>query len=368
MKYILLLAFVCVALSFDMGSPQEKSWEAHLSGEKALSDIDMNLMYRDWLDHYGKDLTNQITLPTTFGVRFSNFKNKVQQIIAHNSDKTQGWTKGLNQFSDMTDEKFEDYYNLGAPQNCSATASEEILTSGPDNVPSAWDWRDQDRVTPVKDQGGCGSCWTFSTVGTLEAHYQIQKNLTGNNVTLSEQSLLDCCYGDDFQSYGCAGGLPSYAFNAIHQFGGIEANSTYPYEAKSPWESNRTCTQNQNNFAVEIEGEFNITAGNETQMKNHLYHFGPVAISYEVISDFRDYKNGTYSSPNCGTTNMDVNHAVVAVGYGTENGVDYWIVKNSWGKRWGNQGYFNIERNANMCAVAQCNSHPIGVKDYNPTI
>jgi len=114
-------------------------------------------------------------------------------------------------------------------------------------------------------------------------------------------------------------------------------------------------------------GSVNITQGDEVELRHAIFEHGPVSVCYQVISDFRDYTTGVYQSDSCGSTTHDVNHAVLAVGFGTENGVDYWIVKNSWGAAWGDQGYFKIKRGVNMCAIAVCNSFPkdvVPLKDY----
>jgi len=99
-------------------------------------------------------------------------------------------------------------------------------------------------------------------------------------------------------------------------------------------------------------GSYNITAGDEDELMTHLYEHGPVSVAFEVVDDFMDYESGVYTSTDCGNTPMDVNHAVVAVGYGHEDGMDYWIVKNSWSADWGDQGYFKIQRGVNMCGIA----------------
>lgn len=106
-------------------------------------------------------------------------------------------------------------------------------------------------------------------------------------------------------------------------------------------------------------GSFNITQGDEVQLAERLYNVGPISISFQVISGFKNYAGGVYSVSNCGKTTQDVNHAVLATGYGSENGKKFWNIKNSWGASWGTQGYFKMERDVNMCAVAQCNSYPL---------
>jgi len=171
--------------------------------------------------------------------------------------------------------------------------------------------------------------------------------------------LVDCA--GNFDNYGCSGGLPSHAFEYISFAGGIAAEEEYVYTAK-----NGQC-QFKNPYlawAHNYGGAVNITTGDEVELRDALYTYGPIAIAFQVYGSFSSYTSGVYSDPNCGTTAGQVNHAVLAVGYGTDNGTDYWIVKNSWSADWGDQGYFKIVRGVNMCAIAQCNSFPALVLDF----
>jgi cathepsin H len=251
----------------------------------------------------------------------------------------------------MTFEEFKDE-KLMAPQECSATNSfkpkDELKLKA---IPDSYEWNNYGMVSPVKNQGSCGSCWTFSTVGSLESHWNILQK--GKNVTFSEQQLVDCA--GDFDNHGCKGGLPSHAFEYIKYAGGIESDVTYPYTAKDG-----TCVFRRSIAVGYVRhGSYNITQGDEVELAERLYNSGPISVSFQVIAGFKSYLTGVYSVDNCGKTTQDVNHAVLATGFGTENGAAYWNVKNSWGAAWGNQGYFKIARGTNMCAIAQCNSYPL---------
>jgi len=130
---------------------------------------------------------------------------------------------------------------------------------------------------------------------------------------------------------------------------------TYPYTAK-----NGACVFRKSIAVAYVRhGSYNITQGDEKELAERLYNAGPIAVSFQVITGFRNYVSGVYSVQNCGKTTQDVNHAVLATGYGTENGVKYWNIKNSWASTWGASGYFKMERDVNMCAIAQCNSYPL---------
>jgi len=145
---------------------------------------------------------------------------------------------------------------------------------------------------------------------------------------------------------------------------GISTETAYPYTAKDD-----ACTVKADTYALNVVGgSVNITEGDEVQLAEAIYNDGPVSVAFEVVGDFRDYKTGVYSSTECKNSTQDVNHAVLAVGYGTEDGTPYWIVKNSWGADWGDKGYFKIERGVNMCGIAVCNSYPKDVVRMTPSL
>ncbi|KAK8581852.1 hypothetical protein V6N12_072058 [Hibiscus sabdariffa] len=259
------------------------------------------------------------------------------------------------QFADLKWEEFRKH-RLGAPQNCSATKGNHQLTDVV--LPESKDWRESGIVSPVKDQGSCGSCWTFSTTGALEAAYH---QAFGKGITLSEQQLVDCAGA--FNNFGCNGGLPSQAFEYIKYNGGLDTEEAYPYTEKDG-----QCKFSSENVGVQVIDSVNITLvssssvllqGSEVELKHAVGLVRPVSVAFEVIDDFRFYKSGVYFNDTCGSAPLDVNHAVLAVGYGVENGVPYWLIKNSWGAEWGDNGYFKMEMGKNMCGVATCASYPV---------
>ena len=140
---------------------------------------------------------------------------------------------------------------------------------------------------------------------------------------------------------------------------GITSDALYPYTA-----TDGTCTVADDRIMLNVwYGAYNVTAGDEDQLAEAVYGNGPVSVAFQVVDDFMSYTSGVYTSTTCGNTETDVNHAVLAVGYGTdlETGMDYWLIKNSWGTDWGDQGFFKIERGVNMCGIAECNSFPIQI-------
>ncbi|GLT74297.1 hypothetical protein SLA2020_461020 [Shorea laevis] len=279
-------------------------------------------------------------------LRFQIFKENLDLIRSTNK-KGLPYTLAVNHFADWTWEEFQ-RHRLGAAQNCSATTKgNHKLTD--DVLPETKDWREMGIVSPVKDQGHCGSCWTFSTTGALEAAYH---QAFGKGISLSEQQLVDCAGA--FNNFGCNGGLPSQAYEYIKYNGGLDTEEAYPYVGR-----NGECKFSRENVGVQVLDSINITLGAEDELKHAVAMVRPVSVAFEVVNGFRFYKNGVYTSDKCGSSPMDVNHAVVAVGYGVENGVPYWLIKNSWGENWGNNGYFKMELGKNMCGVATCASYPV---------
>lgn len=306
--------------------------------DRVLMEKDVEFLYNEYLDLFNKT-------ESRFG--FAYFNQNLRDIIQHNREG-HSWTMALNRFADVSLEEFMLMQTMQGPQECSATVGNYKFKNA--KIPEHVDWREKGAVSPVKNQGHCGSCWAFSTTATLEAHWKIF--VGGEFLDLAKQQLVDCA--GQFDNHGCQGGLPSHAFEYIRYAGGIQQEKDYPYRAE-----NGKCKFDKSKVKATVPGgAVNITAGNENELDEALATVGPVAIAFQVVGDFRFYKSGVYSSKNCKNGPMDVNHAVLAVGYGVENGKKYYIVKNSWGTQWGMNGYFLIERGVNMCGTAQCNSYP----------
>lgn len=218
-------------------------------------------------------------------------------------------------------------------------------------LPDSIDWRDYDMVTPIKNQGQCGSCWSFSATGAIEGIYAKTNKLTN----FSEQQLIDCSvlYGN----LGCNGGLMDNAFEyATDHYMCSEEN--IPYEAKFDLIINKCFNCNS---IVELKGCVDVPTNNQTALKIAVSR-QPVSVAIEADTDlFDDYEGGIISSSSCGT-NLD--HGVLIIGYGSENGEDYWLLKNSWGTSWGEKGFFRIKRDDNeespgICGIASTASYPV---------
>ncbi|CAJ2649964.1 unnamed protein product [Trifolium pratense] len=346
-QWSLLIVLFCVAtavagFSFQDSNPIRMVSDMEEQLLQVIGESRHAVSFVRFANRYGKryDTVDEMKL------RFKIFSENLELIKSTNK-KRLSYRLGVNHFTDWTWEEFRTH-RLGAAQNCSATLKgNHKMTDA--NLPEEKDWRKEGIVTKVKDQGQCGSCWTFSTTGALEAAYA---QAFGKNISLSEQQLVDCAGA--FNNFGCNGGLPSQAFEYIKYNGGLESEEAYPYTGE-----NGLCKFSSENVAVQVLGSVNITLGAEDELKHAIAFVRPVSVAFEVEGDFRLYKKGVYTSTTCGNTPMDVNHAVLAVGYGVEDGVPYWLIKNSWGGDWGDHGYFKMELGKNMCGVATCSSYPV---------
>ncbi|CAB1119846.1 unnamed protein product [Ectocarpus sp. CCAP 1310/34] len=314
-----------------------------------------NALFREWKEKHGVTYADEEEERERMGV----FRDNLRQ-VADDAVTPRSYSLGLNRFSDMTWEEFQATRlgfgsALSASQNCSAThVGSQYRALGLSKgraPPAARDWRDLGAVSVVKNQDHCGSCWTFSTTGCLESHHYLR---TGEMVLLSEQQLLDCAGAYD--NHGCNGGLPSHAFEYIASAGGLDTEEAYPYMA----EESGLCSFADRGIGADVMRSVNITFQDERELLEAVGNTGPVSVAFQVAPDFKAYAGGVYDNPSCSTLPEQVNHAVLCVGYGTtEEGVDYWIIKNSWGPEWGLDGFFHMARGKNMCGVADCASFPL---------
>jgi len=293
--------------------------------------------------------------PTEEQKRKLIFADNLKRIEMHNYLHAKGlksYTLGINKFADMEHEEFVKTFN-GLRMSSNTTDDNDRVTYLSPNIPltlpDTVDWRAKGYVTPVKDQGQCGSCWAFSTTGALEGQ-TFRK--TGKLISLSEQNLVDC--SRKFGNNGCEGGLMDNAFKYIKANKGIDTEESYPYEAKDD-----TCHYNPGTSGAEDTGFVDVPAGDESKLQEIIATVGPVSVAIDASHpSFQLYHTGVYDEPQCDSQSLD--HGVLAVGYGTLNGHDYWLVKNSWGKVWGEQGYIMMSRNKNnQCGIATMASYPL---------
>ncbi|EGC32858.1 hypothetical protein DICPUDRAFT_98747 [Dictyostelium purpureum] len=282
-----------------------------------------------------------------FNDKYQTFKDNMDFIHNWNS-KESDTVLGLNRFADLTNEEYKKTY-LGMSINVNLRAN-QVPMNGLNferfTGPSSIDWRQNGAVAYVKDQGHCGSCWAFATTGAVEGAHQIK---TGNMVTFSEQHLVDCSgrYGNN----GCDGGLMTSAFKYIIDNDGIATEEAYPYTA-----TQNRCVYNTTMLGTAISGYKDVPRGSESALTAAISK-QPVAVAIDASPiTFQLYKSGVYQEATCSSYRL--NHGVLAVGYGTLEGKDYYIVKNSWAETWGNQGYILMARNANNhCGIATMASY-----------
>lgn len=272
-------------------------------------------------------------------MRFAIFKYNARKVASHNSAK-KDWSMALNKFADLTEEEFAARYIGGyKPAKKERNVAAQHTNVDPRNLPDSVDWTQQGAVTPVKNQGQCGSCWAFSTTGSVEGVNQIN---SGNLISLSEQQLVDC--SGSYGNMGCNGGLMDNAFKYIQANGGICKESDYPYTARDG-QCQTSCSP-----AVKISGYQDVTPNNANALMSAIAQ-NPVSIAIEADqSSFQFYSGGVMTAA-CGT-NLD--HGVLAVGYGSQSGQDFWKVKNSWGASWGMNGYILLGRGSQFGPSGQC--------------
>lgn len=293
---------------------------------------------------------------------FKNFMDHSMHIDAHNklhADGKKTYKLGLNHFADMSHSEWKRKVGgcLLKKQYSGQTGGSTFLAPNHLTAPRNLDWRQHGYVTAVKDQGQCGSCWSFSTTGALEGQH-FKK--TGHLVSLSEQQLVDC--SQSFGNYGCNGGLMDLAFKYIKAVGGLETEEAYPYiDRMGP--KPQQCHFNKTKVAATDSGFVDIPHGDESQLLNAVASQGPISVAIDAgHRNFMLYKEGIYNEPSCSSTELD--HGVLVVGYGSEGRFfwrhDYWIVKNSWNTTWGEQGYIRMTRNKeNQCGIASQASYPL---------
>jgi cathepsin L len=284
--------------------------------------------------------------------RTEMFKASLAAIKAHNEQvPAASWWMGLNQHSDKSDEEMKSLKGLhkglfqeGVAANLGSTFASEDLKDV--KIAKSLDWRDSGVVTPVKDQGGCGSCWAFSATETVESAYgmaTLRANGKASLEILAPQQLVDCAPNPDHcgGSGGCGGSTQPLAFKYLAEMTkGFDKGADYPYKAR-----NGNCKDDKHGGSaapdVAITSYVDLPTNNYTALMAAVTKYGPIAIS--VDASWGRYEGGVFSPPASGIKTT-IDHAVQLVGYGHEQGKDYWLVRNSWGTSWGEEGYIKLER------------------------
>jgi len=327
LRAVILLAVVASAAAAPTGIVSESAYEE---------------MWQSFVQEH-----NKVYHPHEVLMRFSVFKDNLAFIQDHNENHAEklGYTVAINQFADMTNAEFKrTMTGLNAKQNKAQDNVEILPAATSDSV----DWVSKGAVTPVKNQGQCGSCWAFSTTGSVEGANFIA---SGKLLSFSEQELVDCA--QSYGNQGCNGGLMDDGFKYIEAKGDV-LEATYPYTGKTG-----TCSSSKSaNPSVKVVGFKDVQQNSEAQLMAAVEK-APVSVAIEADqSGFQFYKTGVFSG-TCGTK---LDHGVLVVGYGTDGGKAYWKVKNSWGPTWGSSGYIMLAKDissaSGQCGIAMQPSYP----------
>ncbi|XP_032437305.1 cathepsin S-like [Xiphophorus hellerii] len=278
------------------------------------------------------------------------WEQNLEMINVHNLETSLGlhtYELGMNHLGDLTTEEItSSLVGTVVPSELERVPYGFLKVNK--SLPASLDWRDSGLVTSVKSQGACGSSWAFSSVGALEGQL---KKTTGILMSLSPQNLVDC--SSKYGNYGCRGGFMTNAFQYVINNQGISSDAAYPYIGRRG-----QCKYDPTYRAANCSGYCFLPKGDEFALKMALANIGPIAVAIDASRPkFLFYSHGVYKDHSC---SHNVNHGVLAVGYGTENGEDYWLIKNSWGTTYGDEGYIKMARNRNnQCGVALYACFPI---------
>jgi len=327
-----VVAALCLAGSFVSGKEL-------LNSRTPLSENAVQDMFTSFMKQYNKRYTHD-----EFSGRYQIFKTNIEIIREHNAASNANWTMGVNEFADLNFDEFKAKY-FGYEHVSMNHLRNQNLHEIIEAPPATQDWRTANAVTPIKNQGMCGSCWAFSATGSVEGAWVIQGKHT--LTSLSEQQLVDCATAEGNQ--GCNGGLMDYAFQYIIDNKGICSESAYPYTG-TDGTCKKTCTA-----VTTISGFKDIPSGDENSLYNAVGTVGPISVAIEADQQgFQFYSGGVFDG-TCGT-NLD--HGVLAIGYGVDTGKNYFIVKNSWGTSWGEAGFIRMIRGKNQCGISLAASYP----------
>ena len=312
--------------------------------------------------HMNSNIDNIVKSFTKF-IKFNDKKyNSIEEyayrltIYSHNILKHSNKKLFINPFADWTKDEFQKYQKL---YNKNIHKRTHKINNGP--LPDSIDWRKHNIVAKIKDQGLCGACWSFSTICSIESATAILNKKPV--VPLSEQNLIDCVKNDttinDKCCLGCKGGMMDNAFDYIikNQNGFVDTEDSYPYLGHDG-----NCKFSKKSSGPRIIDWVDIPSGDEYSLEDAVANVGPVSVTVDASDEWQFYSNGILIPQRffgCSSRKANANHGVVIVGYGSENGFNYWIIRNSWGTNWGESGYLKLIRGRNACGIANSASYPI---------
>jgi C1A family cysteine protease len=305
-------------------------------------EVDMYQNFQQWFSEHGKVYETEDEM----NIRFENFKETVKRINTNNAYtemRGSGAIFGLNKFSDMTPDEFAEKVLMKPFTPIAPELKQKNMLIPRVASPDTFDWRTKGAVTAVKDQGQCGSCWAFSVTENIESVWILAKGL--NNETLpplAPQQIVDC----DTTDLGCDGGNPPTAYDYVQSAGGLDDEKDYPYTAQDG-----TCAFKSSAVVAKITGYKYATDGDEGTMKDNLASWAPLSICVDARY-WQDYQIGVMTEWQCDWI-VQLDHCVQAVGYDTTASTPFWIVRNSWGTDWGENGYIRLQYGTNTCGLTQ---------------
>jgi len=329
MMKIILIAFACICLAsatqyLFQGTPEDQFTQFKIIyGKSYKSELEEQLRFRIFAASL--NVTRRMTEQSKGATRF-----------------------GVTQFSDLTPEEFAHLYLMKKQPAFEVIPGHDLdFDYSKVEIKPFWDWRYVPKksgwpascVSPVYNQGQCGSCWAFSATEQIESMDCLQGRSGGSAPNLAMQQIVDC----DTSCYGCNGGWTYLAYQYVQSAGGLDTYSSYPYTAQDG-----SCRYNPSNVGARINGWSYVGRGNEAAMLGYIQSTGPISICVDAAS-WQYYQGGVVTAASCGTS---IDHCVQLTGYSANvQGYQAWIVRNSWGTGWGYSGYLYVQYGQNACAI-----------------